>query len=372
MIKLITSGESHGKALITVVNGIPANLTLNENDINVELNRRRMGYGRGKRMQLEGEKAEILSGVRKGKTIGSPIAISIWNKDWHKQIPQDINIPRPGHADLAGALKYGQSDIRNIWERSSARETAGRVAGAAVAKKLLKEFRIEILSHVISIGVINAFSAQDLSSASLKDKLKKLDPSKLRCVDKEKEKQMIRLIDKAKAEGDSLGGVFEVIVFGVPFGLGSYVQCDDRLDAKLAFALMSIPGIKGVEIGMGFEAARKFGSEVQDEIFYEKRKGFFHKTNNAGGIEGGISNAEPIILRAAMKPIPTLANPLRSVNLKTKKSSRAPVLRSDVCAVPAAGIVGEAMVAIEIASAMKEKFGGDSTEEMKRNYNAKK
>ena len=370
MIKFITSGESHGKALIAIIEGIPANLSLNESDINIELKRRQAGYGRGKRMQLEADNAEILSGVRKGKTIGSPISIAIWNKDWHKKNDEEINVPRPGHADLAGALKYNQNDIRNIWERSSARETAGRVAAGAIAKKMLKIFQIKILSHVLEIGSIRTDC--ELAAGTLQSALMKLDKSSLRCIDKEKEKEMVKLVDIATAKGDSLGGIFEVIAFGIPVGLGSYAQWNDRLDVKLAGAVMSIPGVKGVEIGLGFNSARIFGSKMQDEILWDKKKGFLHKTNNAGGIEGGISNSEPILLRAAMKPIPTLAKPLNSINLKTKKFAKAPILRADVCAVPAAGIVAEAMVSIEIASAMKGKFGGDSIEEMKKNYNAKK
>jgi len=367
MIKFITGGKSHGKGLIATVRGIPAGLSINVKGINIELKRRQAGYGRSRRMKIEKDKVEILSGVRLNKTTGRAITLAIWNKDWQKRKSGPINVPRPGHADLPGAISYNQKNIRKIWERSSARETAARVAAGAVAKKLLKEFKIEILSYVVEIGGIKADKHGSLVN-SLKRKIKKIDDSPLRCLNKESEKKMMKKIDEAKKKGDSVGGVFEVIVFNIPVGLGSYIQWNRRLNAKLAAAVMSIQGIKGIEVGLGFNSAREFGSQVHDEIFYSKNRGFFHKTNNAGGIEGGMSNGEPIVLRAAMKPIPTLANPLNSVNLKTKKPAKAPVLRADVCAVPAAGVVGEAMVAIEIASAMTEKFGGETLQEMKLNY----
>jgi len=319
-------------------------------------------------MEIEKDKVKILSGIRSSKTTGRAIILAIWNKDWRKHKLEPINVPRPGHADLSGAIKYNQKNIRNIWERASARETVARVAAGAVAKKLLKEFGIEVLSHVVEIGGVKAVSSVKCQVSSLRNKIKKIDDSPLRCLDKDAEKKMMKVIDQAKKRGDTVGGIFEVIVFNVPVGLGSYVQWNARFNAKLAIAVMSIQGIKGVEVGLGFDSARKFGSQVHDEIFYSKNKGFFHKTNNAGGIEGGISNGELIVLRAAMKPIPTLAHPLNSVDLKTKEPAKAPVLRADICAVPAAGVVGEAMIAVEIASAMIEEFGGDDLRKMKKNY----
>lgn len=365
MIKFITAGESHGKGLIAIIEGIPAHLDIRVEDINVELERRQKGYGRGSRMKIEADHAEILSGVRNCETIGSPIAIAVWNKDFHRKPAVPVFIPRPGHADLAGALKYGFTDIRNIWERASARETAARVAAGAVAKKLLKEFGIEVVSHVVGIGCISI----DNTGIKLNELIKRIklaEGSPVRCISKEATKEIVRQIDEARNKGNTLGGIFEVIVTGAPAGLGSYVQWDSRLDMKLAGAVMSIPGIRGVEIGLGFESAGMFGSEVHDGITYEN--GIKRTGNNAGGIEGGVSNGEPIVLRAAMKPIPSLAKPLMSVNLKTKKNSKAPALRSDVCAVPAAGVVGEAMVAVELASAMADRFGGDTVSEMKSNF----
>jgi len=352
MIRYLTAGESHGKGLLAIMEGIPSNLSLSAEDVNRELKRRQSGYGRGARMKIEQDKAGIFSGVRFGKTLGSPIGLLIKNKDWknwkeiisakklstlNSQLSTALTSPRPGHADLAGAIKYDFDDIRNVLERASARETAAKVAIGAICKKFLKEFKINFCSYVIRIGGVAD---------------KKIKP----------------LIDKAKKKGDSLGGIFEVTAVNLPIGLGSYIQSDLRLDGRLASALMSIPGIKGVEIGAGFEAAGKFGSEVQDEIFYQKEKGFYRKTNRAGGLEGGMTNGEPLILRAAMKPISTLTKPLHSVDLISKKPTVAAKERADVCAVPAAAVIGEAVIAFEIAKAFREKFGGDSLEEVKRNY----
>lgn len=369
MLKFTTAGESHGKGIITIIEGIPAHLFLSEKDIDVELKRRQMGYGRGGRMKIELDRAQILSGVRKGETIGSPVAIAVWNKDVHKKPLSPVYVPRPGHADLTGAVKYGQIDIRNVWERASARETAGRVAAGAVAKRLLKEFNIEVLSHVVGIADI-AVDITGVSISELKKKIKSIDSSPLRCIHREAELEMMRVIDEAKKKGDTVGGVFEVLALNVPVGLGSYVQWDSRLDMRLAGAVMSIPGIRGVEIGLGFESALMLGSQVHDEITC--KTGFGRKTNNAGGIEGGISNGEPIMMRAAMKPIPSLARPLDSVNLKTGKKSKAAVLRSDICAVPAAGVVAESMTAFVLAGAVCEKFGGDTINETKRNFRGQK
>jgi len=397
-LRYITAGESHGKALIGILEGVPSELPLSEEDIDTDLKRRQGGYGRGGRMKIESDHAEIISGVRWGKTIGSPITILIENKDhknWHEGMSPDakaegsipaVTKPRPGHADLAGAIKYVQHDIRNILERSSARETAMRVALGAIAKKFLSEFGIKIGSYVIQIGKIKVQkSTLNLIQGKVQSSEKKLlsifeeaEKSPVRCPDKGVSKNIIKLIDKAIKERNSLGGVFEVFVTGVPIGLGSHIQWDKRLESRLARALMSIQAIKGVEVGLGFEMSKKFGSEVMDEIFYsqkvegrkQKEGIFYRKTNFAGGIEGGMTNGMPITLRAAMKPIPTLRKPLRSVDIITKEPVEAAYERSDICAVPAAGVIGEAMAALTIADAFLEKFGGDSISEVKRNYDS--
>ncbi|MFZ3122951.1 MAG: chorismate synthase [Thermodesulfovibrionales bacterium] len=410
-IRYLTSGESHGKALIGILEGIPSGLPVSSGDIDRDLRRRQGGHGRGGRMKIETDHAEIFSGVRWGKTIGSPIAILIENKDWinWKDVmsvtpltpPLNkgeskgglVTSPRPGHADLAGAVKYDTHDMRNILERSSARETAMRAALGAIAKRFLSEFGITIGSYVIQIGKIQSSKLKIKSSEKeLLELFRIAEASPVRCPDKPSSKNMVQLIDKAAKEGNSLGGIFEVFAAGVPVGLGSHIQWDKRLDGKLAQALMSIQAIKGVEIGMGFEMSKKSGSEVMDEIFYREvsgvrcqvlgdsknkdlkpetwnlNPGFYRKTNNAGGIEGGMTNGMPIIIRAAMKPIPTLRKPLQSIDIVTKKQFRAAYERSDICAVPAAGVVGEAMTALVIADVFLEKFGGDSITEVKRNY----
>ncbi len=376
MLRFLTAGESHGELLMGIIEGLPAGLLIRVTDIDRDLSRRQAGYGRGNRMKIEKDSVKIYTGVRWGRTLGSPIGLMIRNKDWEnwrdKMSPDPMFLnsaapvtrPRPGHADLAGALKYGTTDVRNILERSSARETAMRVAVGSVAKRLLEEFGIEVMSHVLSIGGV--FSK--VSKTSSKEIKKRAEASELRCSDPEAEKRMMRRIDAAKAAGDSLGGVFEIIVTGAPAGLGSHTHWDRKLDGKLAAALMSIQAIKGVEVGAGFGTANRPGSLVHDEIYWSKKDGFYRKTNMAGGIEGGISNGEIITLRAAMKPIPTLMKPLRSADLISKKPFKASVERSDVCAVPAASVVAEAAVAYELAAAMIEKFGGDSIDEMKRNY----
>jgi chorismate synthase len=393
-LRYITSGESHGKALVGILEGMPSGLSLSSGDIDRDLKRRQGGYGRGGRMKIESDHAEILSGVRWGKTIGSPIALMIVNKDfqnWSAGMSSDmsgagsipaVTRPRPGHADLAGTIKYDHRDIRNILERSSARETAMRVALGAAARKFLAEFRITVGSYVTQIGSMLSHRAGIVTqdAKSLLAALRKAEQSPVRCPDEAASKKMVKLIDKAMKEGNSLGGIFEVFVAGVPIGLGSHVQWDRKLDGRLAQAVMSIQAIKGVEAGLGFEMGMRSGSEVMDEIFYvpEKslpvkkgRKGvFLRRTNNAGGVEGGMSNGMPIILRAAMKPIPTLRRPLRSVDMNAKKPVQAAYERSDICAVPAASVIGEAMVALTIADAFLEKFGGDSIEEVTRNYNA--
>lgn len=376
MLRYLTAGESHGELLMGIIEGMPSGLLIRVTDIDRDLARRQTGYGRGGRMKIEKDQVKIYSGVRWGRTLGSPIGLMIRNKDWEnwraKMSPdptflnsaEPVTRPRPGHADLAGALKYGMTDVRNVLERSSARETAMRVAVGALAKRLLEEFGIEVMSHVLSIGGVFA----KVPKVSLQELKKRVEASELRCSDTDAEKRMMKKIDQAKAAGDSLGGVFEVIVIGVPAGLGSHAHWDRKLDGKLASALMSIQAIKGVEVGAGFGTANRPGSLVHDEIFWSRKTGFYRKTNMAGGIEGGISNGENIVLRAAMKPIPTLMKPLHSVDLASKKAFKASVERSDVCAVPAAGVVAEAAVAFEISAAMVEKFGGDSIDEMKRNY----
>ncbi len=378
MLRFLTAGESHGEMLMGIIEGMPSGLLIRVTDIDRDLARRQAGYGRGGRMKIEKDQVKIYSGVRWGRTMGSPIGLMIRNKDWEnwrdKMSPDPMFLntadpvtrPRPGHADLAGALKYGCPDIRSILERSSARETAMRVAVGAVAKRLLEEFGVEVISHVLSIGDVFA----KVPRTSAQEIRKRAEASELRCSDADAEKRMMKKIDDARAAGDSLGGVFEVIVTGVPVGLGSHVHADRKLDGRLAGAVMSIQAIKGVEIGSGFGAAYKPGSQVHDEIFWNRKQGFFRKTNMAGGIEGGMSNGESLVLRAAMKPIPTLYKPLRSVDMVSKKPFKASIERSDACAVPAAGVVAEAAVALEIAAALVEKFGGDSIDEMKRNYAA--
>ncbi|RJQ40490.1 MAG: chorismate synthase [Nitrospiraceae bacterium] len=382
-IRYLTSGESHGKALIGILEGIPSGLSVSSGGIDGDLRRRQGGHGRGGRMKIEADRAQVLSGVRFGKTIGSPITLLIENKDWHNwqdimssefQLPsfkqKEVTSPRPGHADLAGAVKYDTHDMRNILERSSARETAMRTALGAIAKKFLSEFGIRIGSYVIQIGEVKSSELKAKSSEKeLLALFKIAEMSPVRCPDKSASQKMVQLIDRAVKEGNSLGGVFEVFATGVPVGLGSHIQWDKRLDGKLAQALMSIQAIKGVEIGRGFDMSGKSGSEVMDEIFYKSAK-FYRKTNNAGGIEGGMTNGMPVIIIAAMKPIPTLRKPLSSVDINTKKPVKAAYERSDICAVPAAGVVGEAMTALVIAGAFLEKFGGDSILEVKRNYNS--
>ena len=376
MLRYLTAGESHGELLMGIIEGMPSGLLIRVTDIDRDLARRQVGYGRGNRMKIEKDSVKIYTGVRWGRTLGSPIGLVVRNKDWEnwrdKMSPDPMFLntanpvtrPRPGHADLAGALKYGATDIRNILERSSARETAMRVAVGSVAKRLLAEFGIEVVSHVLSIGGVFA----KVPKASSQEIRKRAEASELRCADHDAEKRMMKRIDQAMAAGDTLGGVFELIITGAPVGLGSHVHWDRKLDGRLASALMSIQAIKGVEVGAGFGVANKPGSQVHDEILWSRKEGFYRKTNMAGGIEGGMSNGEAIVLRAAMKPIPTLYKPLRSVDMASKRPFKASIERSDACAVPAAGVVAEAAAAFEIASAMIEKFGGDSIEEMKRNY----
>jgi chorismate synthase len=378
--RFLTAGESHGEALTAVIDGVPAGLPLTLADIDADLARRQRGYGRGGRMKIERDQVHLVSGVRWGLTLGSPITLQIANRDWENWkatmsvappepgvAQKEVTRPRPGHADLAGAMKYGHHDIRNVLERSSARETTARVAVAGVAKRVLGEFGITILSHVVEIGGVRVPESLDLAWDEVR---RRAEASEVRCADPETEAAIVTAIDQAKAKGDTLGGVFEVVALGCPVGLGSYVQWDRRLDGRLAQAFCSIQAIKGCEFGLGFEAARRPGSAVHDEILFDAQSGFRRSSNNAGGLEGGVTNGQPVIVRAAMKPLSTLRTPLRSVDLATKEPVEAVVERSDVCAVPAAGIVGEAMMAIVLAQAFLEKFGGDSTDEIRRNYAA--
>lgn len=363
MLRFLTAGESHGPSLTVILEGLPAGLFIDKTIINEELAKRQMGYGRGKRMEIERDEVEITGGIRKGYTLGSPLSMIIKNRDWENwkekwDKAEPILFPRPGHADLPGLIKYGHSDIRDVLERSSARETAARCAVGCICRILLLIFSIDILGYVISIGKIRT-KKRPKGYLDIKNSL-------LFCADNIKEKEMMKEIDKAKENGDSIGGIFEVKITGIPPGLGSYVHWDRRLDGLLAWALMSIPGIKGVEIGLGFEASRRFGRKVHDEIFY--KDGFYRKTNNAGGIEGGVSNGEKIIIRCAMKPIPTLKKPLSSVNVKTKEKGFAIVERADVCAVPSASFIGESMSAFVCANAFLERYGADSIKEMERRY----
>lgn len=371
----LTAGESHGPELVAIVEGIPAGLSLLAEDIDQDLARRQKGYGRGGRMKIEADRVRFLSGVRGGMTLGSPIAMAIVNRDhasWTGRMgaepfetpPEPLNRPRPGHADLAGGLKYDRHDLRDILERASARETAARVAVGALSRKLLGELGIEIFAHVVSIGDVDADTAA-LSTAEL---MERSEASDLRVADAEADKRMREAIHKASHAGDTLGGVFEVVATGLPPGLGSHIQWDRRLEGRLAQALMSIQAIKGVEIGLGFETARRRGSEVHDPIGYDQAtQAFPRASNRAGGIEGGMTNGMPLVCRAAMKPIATLKKPLASVNVTTKEPNEAAFERSDICAVAAASVVGEAMVAITLAGAVLEKFGGDSLGELLRN-----
>jgi Chorismate synthase len=375
-IRFLTAGESHGKGLVCIIEGLPANLELSSEYINRELERRQRGYGRGGRMKIEKDRVQILSGVRFGKTLGGPIALFIENKDWENwkekmavegerpDTAVPFTRPRPGHADLAGGIKYNQRDLRNILERASARETACRVALGAVCKRFLEELGVFVGSYVVSIGPVSPpIEEQDLIKRH-----QLAEQSELRFPDPSKDKDFVELIDRAKEMGESLGGVFEVFAFGVPPGLGSHVHWDRKLDGRIAQAMMSIQAIKGVEIGLGFEASKRFGSEVHDEIGYKEGEGYVRYSNNLGGLEGGITNGMPIIVRCAMKPIPTLTKPLRSVDVLTKEEVRAGKERTDVVAVPAASVVGESALALVLANAFLEKLGGDFMEEIKERY----
>lgn len=384
MLRFTTAGESHGASLVAILEGMVAGLPLVAADIDSELARRQMGYGRGRRMKIESDHAEILSGVRAGETLGSPIALLIQNRDWKNwqeimdPAPREgdpdrkrtVTRPRPGHADLSGMLKYDRADARDILERASARETTARVAAAAICRRFLREFDITIGSHIVHLGGIDAKRPDKLPA----DLNAAVDDSPLRTLDKDAEQQMIERIDAAKADGNTLGGIAEVVCSGVPVGLGSHVSWSRKLDGRIAAALMSIPAVKAVEIGLGVESARRRGSEVHDEIDPDeaniKAGRVRRRTNRAGGLEGGITTGEQIVLRAAMKPISTLMRPLGTVEMKTREPAQAVAERSDVTAVPAMGVIAEGMTAFVVAQAFLEKFGGDSLGETRRNYDS--
>lgn len=378
MLRFETAGESHGECLVATLTGLPAGVPISIEALDRELWRRQQGYGRGGRMKIETDRARVVSGVRHSKTIGSPIAMIIENRDWKnwtEALPVEggdedkkrlVTRPRPGHADLAGAIKYNFSDARYVLERASARETTARVAVGALAKALLGEFGITILSHVIAIGDARLERAASFSELI---ELSKRNEVLLGCVDPEAEQRMKARVDEAYRTGDTIGGVFEVVAKGAPVGLGSHVTWDSRLDGKLAQAIVSMQAVKGVEVGFAAEGAASFGSKVQDTIHYQREERKFTRgANRAGGLEGGITNGEDIVVRGMLKPISTLRRPLESVDLTTREPALAAYERSDVCVVPAAGVIGEAMVALVLAGAMIEKFGGDSLVEMKRNY----
>jgi chorismate synthase len=393
MLTYLTAGESHGPQLTAVIDGFPAGFHVDIEHINHQLARRQGGYGRGGRMEIEQDEVEVVSGIRGGYTMGGPITLVIHNKDWENWIEimhpinpvsDDLSLkkkrlgfettrPRPGHADLAGAIKYNHYDLRNVLERASARETAARVALGALARQLLEHFHVESASHVVQIGPVRL--PDGYNPTNLKSIIELSEKSEVRCIDRETEQKMIEAIKLAKKARDSLGGVVEIIVRGLPIGLGSYSQWYRRLDARLAGAMMAIQSVKGVEIGLGFAAGSKQGSEVHDEIFYDPhgdpaKKKFYRKTNNAGGLEGGITNGEDIVMRVAGKPISTLNQPLKTIDVKTKEPAEAMVERSDNCVIPALAVICENVAALVLADAFLEKFGADNLAEIERNYKA--
>ena len=376
-LRYLTAGETHGPQLTAIIEGLPSNLELDFEALNFQLLRRQKGHGRGRRMQIETDTAQIVGGVRHGRTTGAPVALIVANNDWKHwttvmnvepieggdEAKRRVHRPRPGHADLNGGLKYNLKDLRNVLERSSARETAARVAVGAIARQFLAYFGVKVAGHVVSIGDVVA-QAPNLPIDEL---IEQTEASPVRVVDKDAEQKMMDLIDKTKADGDSIGGIVECIIEGLPVGLGSHVQWDRKLDGRIAQAVVSINAFKGVEIGMGFQAGRIPGSQVHDPIMHSTDKGFYRASNNAGGFEGGMTTGEPIVVRGVMKPIPTLYKPLASVDIDTKEPFTAQVERSDACAVPAASVVLEHVVTWEVAKAFIEKFGGDSMEEIEAN-----
>jgi chorismate synthase len=376
MIKFFTAGESHNKAIVAFIEGIPSGLKISEEKIKQELERRKKTYGRSHRQVFEEDKFEFISGIRYNETIGSPICLIVWNKDYREEefVSQQVSTqpyltPRPGHADLTGVMKYLREDIKDIAERSSARETVARVVAGSICKQFLEKFGVFIGSFVTKIYNIEFEKNYITSDKDVLIKYHNLaEKSLVRFPDKQKEKKIIKLIDQTKEKKDTIGGEFIVFACGVPVGLGSHIQWYERLNAKIAYYLCSIPSVKSVEVGLGKKYSDYFGSQVHDEIFYNNKKGFYRKTNNAGGIEGGISNGQPIVVKCTIKPIPTLYNPLDSVNIKTKKPAKAEIIRSDICVVPSAAVIAEAMLAICLANEFKIKFGGDSMKEILQNY----
>ena len=391
MINYLTSGESHGQQLTAIIEGFPAGVKIDEEKLNFQMARRQKGYGRGGRMKIETDRAEVVSGIRNGYTLGSPICLVVKNKDWENwtkimhpfnPIAEDLNLkeqrlayettqPRPGHADLSGGIKYNTYDMRNILERASARETAARVAVGSICRQLLEHFEIKFASHVVQIGKVKL--PAKIKIKDIEHLIETTENSEVRCYDKATETKMIEAIRQAKKKRDSLGGISEIIVANLPVGLGGFSQPERRLDSRLATNLMAIPSVKGVEFGLGFKGAGMLGSQVHDEIFYKKnsrptQKDFYRKTNNAGGLEGGMTNGELLVMRVAAKPISTLNKPLKTVDAKTKKAGVAMVERTDNCVVPALGVVAEASVALVLADVFLEKFGGDSFTEISTNY----
>jgi len=377
-IRLITAGESHGPGLTCIVEGLPAGLRLSEEDLNADLARRQLGHGRGGRMKIERDRAEVTAGVRHGATLGSPVALGVTNRDyanwaqrmspWPVEEPvAEVHLPRPGHADLVGAQKYNHTDVRNVLERASARETAARVAGGALCKAFLAALGVQVRSHVVQIASVHA--PAPTVALELED-FAGVDASPVRCLDAEASRAMVAEIDRLRKANESLGGVFEVQAFGLIPGLGSHVSWEQRLDGRLAMAICSIQALKGVCIGDGFHVAGLPGSEAHDEIFYDEQRGYYRESNRAGGLEGGMTNGQPLIVRGAMKPLPTLTKPLRSVDTATHAPAEALRERTDSCTVPAAGVVGEAMVALVLAGAYSQKFGGDHIDDVLQSVQA--
>ena len=371
-LRVVTAGESHGPGLTCVVEGLPAGLELDQEAINRDMARRQLGHGRGGRMKIEKDAAEVTAGVRHGRTLGGPVALSVVNRDyanWEERMNPwpveadvpEVHTPRPGHADLAGVWKYGFTDVRNVLERASARETAARVAGGALAKGFLRALGVEVVSHVIQINTVQAPLRDDLALADFAE----VDASPVRCLDPEAERAMVAEINVLRKRNESLGGVFEVRAYGPTPGLGSHVSWEQRLDGRIGSALLSIQALKGVGLGDGFDLAGRPGSEAHDEIFYDEERGYHRETNHSGGLEGGMTTGEPLVVRCAMKPLPTLTKPLRSVDVATREPAQALRERTDSCVVPAAGVVGEAMLAIVLAGAYRDKFGGDHLDDVR-------
>jgi chorismate synthase len=369
-LRFTTAGESHGPGLTAVLEGLPAGLEVTPEDMDRDLARRQLGHGRGGRMKIESDRAEVTSGIRHGRTLGSPVSLRIANRDyanWEERMNpwpvngqvEEVHLPRPGHADLAGTQKFGFTDVRNVLERASARETTARVAAGGLARAFLRELGVEVFSHVTQIGEIHAPASEDLAPGSFAS----VDESPVRCLDEEASAAMVDEIDRARKANESLGGVYEVHAFGLVPGLGSHLSWEERIDGRLAQAIMSIQAMKGVGIGDGFDLAGRPGSQAHDEIFFSEERGFFRETNRAGGIEGGMTTGDPVVVRGAMKPLPTLTKPLRSVDIATREPAEALRERTDSCTVPAAAVVAEAMVALVLGSAYREKFGGDHVDD---------